>query len=64
LIFSCDDKGIPSCQLSFETEDIKNKNGGLNLILRNSNKIDYSITYNVLEQFNPETQFRDRFFMK
>jgi hypothetical protein len=62
LVFSYDYKEIPSCPLSFETKDLKSKCVGLKLILRDPNEIDYAITHNILELFNPETQIRARFF--
>jgi hypothetical protein len=46
------------------TVDIKNKYDSLNRILRVSNEIEFAITQNILELYNPETQIRARFFMK
>jgi hypothetical protein len=44
------------------TVDIKNKYDSLNLLLKAHDEIDYAITHNILELFNPETQIRARFF--
>ncbi|WP_373523177.1 hypothetical protein [Aquiflexum sp.] len=44
------------------TVDIKNKYDSLNLILRSSAVIEYSLNQNVLELNNPETKVRARFF--